>query len=615
MVMRAMRDSAKWVMLILALAFVGWLVLDWVQSRTAGAGADPNPVVGVVAGRDIRLSQWNLYLENYRQQARAQRSDPLTEEESRQVREAAWETLVGEVLIQEELDRIGIEVSDEEIRQAFRTSPPPEFQSHPAFQTEGRFDPAKYRQYFASPTVDENLLLQLETYYRDRLPRIKLQRQVAAGVYVTEDEAWNWYRDRNETAEVEFVSLDPQALVADADVSVTEEEIRAYYRSHREEFARPATAVVDLVSLPAGPSPADSAAARSEADSLRRAIAAGETSFEEAAEGFSADSASAAEGGELGWIRRGELVTPVERAAFELPIGQLSEPVESSFGYHLMRVDERAGDSLSLRHILIPVEMSRETEDALFDRIDALEAPILDPEVAVDLATAAEELGHEPRRDVTLTRESDFIPGAGSLGVAVDWAFDPTTEPGDLSPFFENATGFHVVELQNREPAGTHPLERVEGRIRTRLLEEKRAEAARALLEEARRAMEGGESLEAVAAGNGWSVERAGPFTRVDFVAGLGQGTEAIGAAFGLPLGVPSPVLAAESRLVILRVRSRNPADRATFEARKGELMANLTVQRRQEYVQRWLDGLRERAEVQDLREQVSAQRAETAEI
>lgn len=127
--------------------------------------------------------------------------------------------------------------------------------------------------------------------------------------------------------------------------------------------------------------------------------------------------------------------------------------------------------------------------------------------------------------------------------------------------------------------------------------------------------MEGGETLEAVAARNGWSVERAGPFTRLDFVPGLGQGTEAIGAAFGLPLGEPSPVLDAESRLVILRVLSRTPADRAAFEARKAELMANLTLQRRQEYVQSWLDGLRERAEVRDLRDQLSAQRAQTAEI
>ncbi len=611
MVMRAMRDSAKWVMLILAVAFVGWLVLDWVESRTAGPGAGPNPVVGVVAGREIRLSDWNLYLENYREQARAQRSDPLTDEESRQVREAAWETLVNEILIQEELDRIGIQVSDEEIRQAFRTNPPPEFLDHPAFQTEGRFDPAKYRQYFSGPTVDENLLLQLEGYYRDRLPRLKLQRQVAAGVYVTEAEAWKWYRDRNETAEVEFVSVDPSALVADAEVDVSDAELRSYYRSQREDFARPATAVVHLVSLPAGPSAADSAAARSRVDSVRQAIVGDETSFEEAARGISADSGSAGEGGDLGWVQRGTLVPRIERAAFDLPVERVSEPVESSVGYHLLRVDARDGDSVSLRHILFPVEMSLETEDALFDRIEELDDRALDD----DLATAADALGIPVRREVTLTKDSDFVPGAGSLGVALDWAFDPATVPGDLSPFFENATGLHVLELQSRRPAGTHPLEEVEEQIRARLLARKKKEVARERLERAIRAIADGESLEAVAARNGWSVERAGPFTRLDFVPGLGQGTEAIGAAFGLPLGEPSGILDAESRLVILRVLSRTPADRAVFETRKAQLISNLTLQRRQEYVQIWLEGLREGAEVRDLRDQVDAQRAEAADL
>lgn len=603
--MRAMRDSAKWVMLILVVAFVGWLVLDWIQARYGAGGTDPNPVVGVVGGREVRrevrLAEWNSFLDGQLAAARARSPQPLNEEQTRQVREAAWEQMVNEILVQRELDRLEIRVTDAEIRQAFRTSPPPEFFDHPAFQTDGRFDLTKYQQYFSSPTVDENLLLQMEAYYREQLPRIKLERQVAAGIYVTETEAWEWFRDRNETARVRFVSLDPSETVPEAAVEVSDQEIRGYYRSHQEEFSRPATAAAALVSIPTQPSAADTAAARSRADSLRRAILAGEPTFEEVARAASADTATAPEGGSLGRLGRGILIDPLDEVAFSLPVGSISDPVEGPRGIHLLRVDSRQADSVSARHILVPITVSQATEESMFNLIDSLEGRALES----DLATAAEGLGLPVRRDVTLSRRSDFVPGAGSLGVAVDWAFDPTTEVGDLSPFFENAMGFHVLELKGRRAEGTYDLEEVREEIRGRLLFQKQQERARGFLEEIRAEMES-EGLVPVAESQGWTVHARGPFTRVDFVPGLGQGTEAVGAAFGLAVGQVSGVLEAGDRLAILVVTGRRPADREEFEARKESLIVNLAIQRRQEYVQQWLQELRERADVRDLRDQIS---------
>jgi hypothetical protein len=72
MVMRAMRDSAKWVMLLLSIAFVGWLVFDWVQSRQSSAATGPNPVVLTVNGQEIRLAQWTQLLEGRLDIARSQ---------------------------------------------------------------------------------------------------------------------------------------------------------------------------------------------------------------------------------------------------------------------------------------------------------------------------------------------------------------------------------------------------------------------------------------------------------------------------------------------------------------------------------------------------------------
>lgn len=603
-VMGAMRDSAKWVMLILALAFVGWLVLDWVESRGGAGVAAANPVVARVGTDEVRYSEWNRFLETQMELARQQNPDGgMTQEESRQVREGAFDELVSQLLIQSELDRLGIRVTDEEIRQAFRNNPPPDLMSHPAFQTEGRFDIQKYREYFSSPTVDPMLLLQIEDYYRRTLPRMKLLNRLVEGVYVSEEEAWRYYRDTNETTRVRYVSVDPGEVVAAEDVEVTEDEVRAYHRENREDFRRPATARVHLVSVPLDASPGDSAEARTLADSLRQAIADGRD-FEEVAAEFALDAEDSADGEPVRRVR-GEMEPALEEAAFSLPPNRVSEPISTSGGYTLLRVEERTGDTVRVREVRVPLRMSMATEDSIFDRIDRLEGIALD----TDLPTAADSLGIPIRRDVSLTRGGgDFVPGAGPLGVAIDWAFEAETRPDDLSPFFQNAGGYHVLELVERRPEGTYTVEEVGPEIRQRILTAKRKERARERIRDALAELGGDIGLEALAERFGWEIQESRPFRRVDFVPGLGEGTEAVGAAFGLGVGKTSGVLEAGDRLAVIEVVEREPASREAFAEVADQLQQELTMQRRQQYTEAWMEALRERADVQDMRDRLQTE-------
>ena len=236
MVMGAMRDSAKWVMLLLSIAFVGWLVFDWVQSRQSSAATGPNPVVLTVNGQEIRLAQWNQLLEGRLNIGRSQADRPLTDEEARRIRDAAWETMISQVLLGQELNRLSIKISDAEVQEAFRTAPPPDLMGHPAFQTDGSFDYDKYRQFFANPIVDEILLLQIESYYRSILPRQKLAEQIQSSVFVSDDEVWGAYRDRSQTARVRYVTVDPMTDVDVSEIVVSDDDIRSYYREHRDDY-------------------------------------------------------------------------------------------------------------------------------------------------------------------------------------------------------------------------------------------------------------------------------------------------------------------------------------------------------------------------------------------
>jgi peptidyl-prolyl cis-trans isomerase D len=606
-----MRENTKWIMLILTVAFIGWLVFDWVQGRGGVAGTEQNPVVGVVANQEIRYAEWNRYLSNQLEVARQENPGALTDQARYEIEEQAWDQMVSELLIQQELERLGIQVTDAEIRQAFRMSPPPSLRSHPAFQTNGQFDIQKYREYFQSGAVNQQLLLQIEDYYRQMLPRSTLFQLVNQEVYVTDDELWNVYRRENETATVRFVSRGPGEMVPADAVSVTDDEVRSYYQEHRdEEFSRPATATVRIVSLPSGASPEDTAAVRARADSLRDLVVSGERDYGSLAGEVSADTATAEDGGLVGEVALDQLSGALRRAVDSLAPGRISDPVLTPSGFQLLRVDERRADTVRVRHIVIPIQPSMETEDRLFDRMDRLEGIAL----REGLAAAADSVGLSLRDSVVLSEGSTFVPGAGALGVGVDWALNPTTEVGELSQFFENSTAFHLLELVDRHPAGTRSLEEVRGEIRERLRREKMEEEARERMEAFAAAAREAGDLEGAARERGWEVRTAGPFTRADFVDGLGRSTEAVGAAFGLEPGRVSGALDAGERVAVIQVMERTPADRSAFRTELASLRARVTQERQRAWVDRWMAELREDAEVQDLRHVLDQQAEQAAQ-
>src|SRR5690606_14840744 len=212
--------------------------------------------------------------------------------------------------------------------------PHPELMQNELFMTNGQFDISKYQQFLSGPSANEDLLLQLEAYYRSTIPRSKLIRQVTAGLYLSDAELWQIFKDQNETATVEYVPLDIAVLVP-GDVEVTEREIQAYYNENPEQFERSATGRFRVAYFPKAASAADTANALAEALAVRYEILAG-ADFAEVAQRVSDDPGSAAAGGDLGTFGRGQMVPEFEEAAFNLAIGEVSEPVRTSYGYHLI---------------------------------------------------------------------------------------------------------------------------------------------------------------------------------------------------------------------------------------------------------------------------------------
>ena len=597
--MRTMRDNTKWIMLITMLAFAALMVFEWgmdITGRTAGLSE-----LGEVDGVPVMYDQYQFAYRNLYEQTQLGQEEAITSDQNLEIEDAAFDEVVTQILIQRELQRRGIRVSDDEIRQAARFSPPPQYRALEAFQTDGVFDMQKYQSYLA--TAAESALLVLEAYYRDVIPRTKLMRQLSTGIYLPDAALWSAYKDENEQVESRYLALDPATRIGDEEVEVTDSEIATYYRENRDEFATPARASVVTVVIDKDPSAADTAAARERAEEIRQEILDG-ADFAELAQEESADQGSAAIGGDVGTFTRGVMVAEFDSAAFSAPVETVTEPVWTQFGWHLIEVTSRTADSASARHILVPVERTDASEIELLTTADSLE--VLGENLPV--AEAARELGLEANA-VDITEEFPFVLGAGQVREGSEWAFEEAEE-GDVSPVYENAEAFYALELVGREPAGVLSLEQARPSIERTLRLEKKLARALAQAEEAVR--EGG-TLDRIAALLEAEIEAPPAFSRSDFVPGLGRQNAIIGTAFGLEPGQLSGVVEANGRAFVLEVVDRIPADSTVWEEQRVVQRAMVAGTLGQQRLEQWITSLRERARIEDRRREVFRAQEEAA--
>lgn len=613
--LRAIRSSTKWIFYILAIAFVGWLVFDvgmGVTGRGQYGGAD---IVLKVNGQAVHVPQYQTALqaasEQYRRQAGA---GSLTREDEKQIQDQVVDQLVQNLLLQQEYRRLGITVSDQEVIDAARTSPPPEVMQLPEFQTDGQFDITKYQRFLASGS-DPQFLQALDARYREQIPQVKLAQYLTADVYVSDSKVWRIYRDQHDSVSVALLAIRPE-MVADADAAVSDAEVERYYATHRDDLKRPAVAYTSFIAVDRRPEGEDSTAALARARRLRDELLRG-AKFEDVAKRESSDSASGRRGGDLGWFKRDE---PGFDARFlaavrQLRPGQLSQPVLSSFGYHLIRLEAAKGDSVRARHILIPVALQGAHQDRVEARADTLDRLAAEQADGSALDRVAPQLGlplaHAPR---LIEGDRMTLGGGGGRDVIPDvsvWAFE--TRVGETSHVIEAPSGYYVFRLDSLTPAGVPPLGDVREVVLAAVRVEKKRELARRRAEELAGALRGYPSLGAAGAARGVPVQTLGPFTRLNPPGPLRQEPLAVGAAFGLRTSEQSGLIVGQSGFFFVEPLTRKLADSTTWLAQRDAQRESLLQPARQARVQAYLAALRARAKIVDRRKEVYRTPAQVA--
>lgn len=598
-----MRGVAKYIWIFIFIAFVGGFLLADMSGLIGQSAVTSSTVVAKVNGQEIPY----LTLENLTRTLSNQREQELGRsidlDERQQIEEQAFEQLVTDLLLQQEYERRGILVTNEEIVQAARLSPPPQFYSAPELQTEGQFDIAKYQRYLTSASArQQGLLAQLEGYYRSEIPRQKLFSQLVTETWLSDDQLWAVFKDERDSARVTFVSLRPSpAQIAAATVS--DAEARAYYNAYPGRWERPGRAVVSLVSVNRIPSPSDTAAIVARLSALREEITSGRSSFADVARRESEDSVSASEGGVLGRGPRGRFVAAFENAAFALRAGQISQPVRTDFGWHLIHATERKGDTLAVSHILLRVRQGDSTatlSDRAADRLANIAAASYDGAKFDEAATALQLLVTQV--PLVQGQVASYL-GRGVGGVS-GWAFSGV-RTGEVSELLDDESGYYLARLDSITPGGEQPFEQVKDDI-LQALRERKAVLGLVAQGEALFADVRSSSIEAAAVKAGLPVDTSRAFTRLAFVNGLGFSNEAVGAAFGLPIGIPALVRTIDA-VHVMRTDWRVEAARAAFDAQKGSQRQSMMNAARESRVREFLDNLRREAKIVDRRSEINA--------
>ncbi len=511
--LQAIRDKAHGIFAWVMLLFVGIPFGLWgINNYFNGGKEKPMAVVG---DRDILEKDVNRTYENL--VARMGSSDY----DEKQIRHEALEQVINMELITQAAKKEGLTISEADIRNYV--------QSQPYFQSEGKFDKDRLKSVLASQGMTPQ---QFAAQIREQMLNEQFVRGVTDTSIVTKRQLENFYRLRNQERQIEYMTIP----VKKTEAAVQDKDIDAYYQENKSQFQNPEKVSVDYVTLSIDDVSADfhptedelkslyeeqkaqygtpeqrkvshiliaadmdkedeAKAAMTKADALRERLSKGED-FAKLAKDNSDDKDSADKGGDLGPINKDTLDPSFASAAFALAKGEVSKPVKTPFGYHLIKVTElvpattkkfeevRAELEKSYQHNAAEnkfYELKQKLDEMSFEHKDTLE-PL------------AKNLNLKIAQTGLFTREAG--EGEATEVLFRNAAFAPEVLQGNNGPALEVGTDkVYVLHLKEHQLATDKPLAEVKEEIKTKLRAKMAQEDTRKLAEQVLADLRQGKSL------------------------------------------------------------------------------------------------------------------------
>jgi len=604
--LKTLRDQfkhLKWILWFVVFMFVFFIFVDWGTGRARTRGlAGLAARVGSVS---ISEAQFLKEMRNTEQRYRSMYGEQF-EAVRDQIDLASMtiQNIVDRYLLLDEAHKMGLGVTDKELLD--------KIVSFPAFKrSDGSF--VGEDLYVRILRANQSSPEEFEEGLRQELVLEKLQQALAAGIVIPDSEVEQEYRRRNESAsfEVLFVPAgrEPAGVsITDAEaktyydanqdrfshpaqrqlrylliddtklrrtLSVPETQISEYYASHQQEFQQGEQ--VDVRHILIRPKTQDDAGWQDTQTRAREVFAkvmAPGADFAALARQYSEDPGSKESGGELGWFPRGRMVKEFEDAAFGLSPGQVSGPVKSQFGYHIIKLEgRRPGGLRTLGEVrdLIKEKLQEGLADAEGNRRATALREKID---AAKLTT--DEQWHTLADDVVTSNVTPFfaqeevIPGIGrdpELLVEVAAARE-----GFVGGPRRSSRGWIVYRVAKVRPAGITPFAEAKEEAREAVKRTKALEALRKELEAKRPSLVTG-PFTAQAAGLGGTAQTVADHRRGGSVPGVGVSRNLDDAVFATPASALTPVVAVGERgVAVARVTAIKLFDAQAFAKEKTAL-------------------------------------------
>ena len=237
-------------------------------------------------------------------------------------------------------------------------------------------------------------------------------------------------------------------------VQVSRNEVQAFYETIKDSLPeKKPTVKIRHILLQIKPGESSKKQSMNRIGEIQQKLKTG-TSFEELAAQYSDDTGTASRGGNLGFVERGTLFQSFEDKAFGLEPGQVSDPVETPLGFHLIKLEEKRGDKVLLKHILIRVEKGADDENETYQQLTQIRNRISGGEDFGSIAKIVSEdssssqtggdLGWLPLEDLQIQ----------TFKSAVD-----TLTKGQVTMPFKTQFGYHLVYLEDKKSARKYSLE------------------------------------------------------------------------------------------------------------------------------------------------------------
>ena len=532
--------SPKFIIAGAAVIFIVLIIFDWgfdISGRK-GRGGGTSEMLGKVNGKEVSYKQFSELVRRTAENQKKQQGSDIDDETERQIRSQVWNQLVDEMLIEQEIDRLGITVTDQEILDIVNGQNPPEFLVQQFKDSTGTFRRDAYQQAMRDPQ-NKSAWIQVEEMLRQEQKRRKLQSLLLANVNVSEGELMQRFIDRNVTMDAAYVLFDINRLVPESAVTVSDDDLKKQYDLHAADFQAKAARKVKYVFFSQTASSEDSAAVETEIKHLLEQANSGVMDFAELVKTYSEGPSTEA------FFKHGELSQKKESAIFSAKKGDIVGPINDNDGIHIIKVlDQRQGTTEFVKssHILLNIVTGPDS----MKTIQKARALLAQARSGADFAK--------------LARENSQDYGSAMQGGELGWGSkDRWVKPfadaafkarvGDIVGPVRTQFGWHIIKVTGKDKREVQLLDlvmKVKASTQTMETAFQQAQDFGILAKE--------EGFEKAAENSKFKVEETQEFTKTGSIPGIGPNDALSNFAFNNKVGTIAEPIYVRNGVIISKV-------------------------------------------------------------